>query len=110
MSFTSSTLRTGEETDSQASSSIGAAVPEAVALYLHIAGLGAQEGAQVRRLPGEQLSSFDGQPGSSGDGTFIRNEILQQGILNHNMLDIRYTFILVTRYHVTLGYSVLPDR
>lgn len=110
MSFTSSTLITGEETDSQARSSISAAVPEAVALYLHVAGLGAQEGAQVRRLPGEQLSSFDGQPCSSGDGTFIRNEILQQGILNHNMLDIRYNFILVTRYHVTLGYSVLPDR
>lgn len=109
MSFTSSTLRTGEETDSQARSSISAAVTEAVALYLHVAGLGAQEGAQVRRLPGEQLSSFDGQPGSSGDGTFIRNEILQQRILNHNN-NIRYNFILVTRYHVTLGYSVLPDR
>lgn len=49
--------------------------------YLHVAGLWAQEGAQVRLLSGQQVLSSDGQTGSSRDWTFVRNQVQKLRVL-----------------------------
>lgn len=52
-----------------------------VVKYSHVAGPGAQEGTQVGLLSGQQLLSPDGQSGSSGDRTFIRNQTQKLWVL-----------------------------